>query len=188
MTDGNNTGETPTTFSKEEVTNLLAEQKIGFDKAIEDQKAHITKLNEENKNKRLSHKEIIEALSIDKVEGKTDIELVNEKLAGFETAHKGLLEELAKERDAKELMSKKSSVEKKAQAYNFHNVDDVMKFVDINGDVDEQLKTIAETKAYLVRQEVKQVGQTFNGSQKKEEHLSAQEKALKAYQLNNSKF
>lgn len=159
MTDQNEKTEKVETFTKEEVTKMVADAQA---KAIEDAKAHIAKLNEENKNKRLSSKEILEALGVQKEEGKTDIELVKESLANQNKTIEQLQNDLKAKDDKLSLREKQIAAEKIAQKYNFIDIDDVMAKVDLTkDDIEEQIKNIAETKKHWIK--TTNAGNSFTG-------------------------
>lgn len=160
----NEAGEDVEVFTAQELEAKLAETaKKAAEDATAAAKDHITKLNEENKNKRLTNKEILEALGVTKEDGKTDIELVKETLAAQNKTIEQLQQEAKDAKAEKELVIKKSKAAKIAQDLNFNNPEDVFNFIDVNTeDLEGAIKGLAESRKYLLNTEKKNVGGPFN--------------------------
>ena len=149
----------------------------------EELRKHIKELNDENAKKRFDKKAILEALGIEKEEGKTDIELINEKLSSTNQTLDQLTKQLEAEKAEKETLKKETKAIKAAEKYNFHNIDDVMKFVNLDAEnIDDEFKKIVESKPYLVKQK-QDFGSGFNKKpgEGQDDYTKAQELAKKYY-------
>lgn len=151
-------------FTQKELEAKLAETAT---KAAEDAtkaaKDHITKLNEENKNRRITTNEILDALNIKKEEGKSETELIKEALEAQNKTIEQIKQEAADAKAEKELVIKKSKAAKIAQDLNFNNPEDVFNFIDLNTeDLEKAVKDLAESRKYLLNTEKKNVGGPFN--------------------------
>jgi len=153
--DDDNKGATPKMLSEDEVAKIVADAtaKAAAD-ATESAKKQIEKLNEENKNRRLTQKEILEALNVTKEDGKTDVELIRESLTSQKTTIDQLQAALDNEKTEKANLTKRTQAEKIAAKYNFVDNDDVIAAIDKAGwsdDLEAQIKGIAETKKHWIK-------------------------------------
>lgn len=92
----------------------------------------------------LKKDELLKALGIEKDPGKDPMDLINDKLTSTNQALKDLQDELAKERDAKTKLEKKTQVKDLAERAGL-NKDLTIKLIDdFNGDLEAQVNAIAE--------------------------------------------
>lgn len=136
------------TFTKEEVQALL-------DANTKELKDHVKKLNEENKNRRLSEKELktvlAEALGL-KPDEKPEADQLKDQLLGLSNSVRELQDKLAKAEQEKIKISKESFVKELANKYNFADASDVLKFINLESeDLEADVKKIAESKPYLLK-------------------------------------
>ena len=146
------------------------------DEAMKTQQAELEKLKkifEERQTKALNKEdvlkkdELLKALGIEKDPEKSEIDLIREQIATSQQQVQTIQTELAKEREAKAMFEKTVKMKELARQYNFVDVDDALKFINVNSDnLEADLKNLAETKKYLVKSEQpKNIGSAFNGGQ-----------------------
>jgi hypothetical protein len=122
------------------------------------------KADEKLKEAELTKEAVLKALGIEKDPEKDPMELINEKLSTTNKTVQELQDELKKEREAKEQFVKQTKVKDSIAKMNFVDPDIVMKLVDLDSEtLEDDLKAIAESKPYLVRQDDKKLGGRFNG-------------------------
>ena len=118
-------------------------------------KDHVKKLNEENKNRRLTSKELnsvlAETLGLTAGE-KPEAEVVKDSLFSLTNQVKELQAQLEKAETEKVKASKESSVKDLATKLNFADPQDALRFIDLDSsDLEAELKKVAEVKPYLLK-------------------------------------
>ena len=105
--------------------------------------------------------QILELLK-EKEDTKTEAQLLAEQLQAITGQVDGLKSQLEQEKAAKLQMATENAIKSKATEMKFQNPDLVLKLIDTNGDVEAQLKNLAETQSYLIKQEPKNINQQTN--------------------------
>lgn len=148
----NNASESQSTFTKDDVQKLITDAVSAKELEL---KEHIKSLNDENKEKRLTAKEMKEALA--KVLGlseqeKDDKTLFSEKLSGLDTSIADLKKQLETEKAEKEKLQKQTKAIKAAEKFNFYSIEDAMKFINLDAEnLEGEFKTLSEQKPYLLK-------------------------------------
>lgn len=160
------------TVTVEEFNALKAELET-----TKEEHGKLSKIFEERQTKALKKEdvlkkdELLKVLGIEKNPEKEPLDLVNEKIANLTKTIEQLTNDVKLKDEKLSLTQKRSQAEKLAQALSFNDVDDAIKFVDINSEnLESDLKALAESKPYLIKQ-VKDVGSAFNQGSKTEKAL-----------------
>jgi CRISPR/Cas system CMR-associated protein Cmr5 small subunit len=98
--------------------------------------------------------QLLELLA-EKEQAKTAEQIMQEQLQNVLGEVNGLKEQLTKAEAEKVLIQKQAILKDKANELKFQNPDLVSKLIDINGDIETQLKVLAESNPYLIKQEAK---------------------------------
>ena len=160
------------TVTVEEFNALKAELET-----TKEEHGKLSKIFEERQTKALKKEdvlkkdELLKELGLVRDPDKDPMALVNEKFASLTKTIEQLTNDV-KTRDEKLTHTEKRSVaEKIAQSLSFNDVDDAIKFVDINSEnLETELKALAESKPYLIKQ-IKDVGGAFNQGSKNDKAL-----------------
>ena len=128
------------TFTKDDVEKMVSEAVTATKTEFQD---HIKKLNEENKKHRLDAKGIkgllAETLGLKEGE-KTDADILKEKLAEIATQNKELSEKFEKSEKEKIQLTKEKEATEALEKAGFQKK--AIKLIDLNGDVDTQIKQL----------------------------------------------
>lgn len=98
--------------------------------------------------------QLLELLA-DKEAAKTAEQLMQEQYTELGGIVAGLKEQLTKSELEKELIKKQTILKDKANEMKFANPDLLNKLVDLDGDIDAQLKSLVEANPFLIKQDEK---------------------------------
>lgn len=105
--------------------------------------------------------QLLELLA-DKEQAKTAEQLLQEQLQTITGEVTGLKQSLELEKAEKELIKKQQALKEKALELKFQNPDLLNKLVDLSGDIDTQLKDLADANPFMIKQEPKNINQNTN--------------------------
>lgn len=139
------------TFTKEDVEKLLSEREIAI--KTEFQK-HISKLNDENKNKRLENKEF-KAMLADMLgltpETPAEKDIIAEKVASLTKNLEDMQSQLKTKDEEIAKTQKQTAIKEQAMKLGFADPTDVLAFINLDSEnIESDLKQLAETKPYLL--------------------------------------
>jgi len=147
------TGADKEVFTKDDVQALLSKQQADFDTKLTDT---TKKLQDEAAKSRISKDDVFktfaEKLGMEyNPDKKPDKDVFAEKLAEIQAKQKELEDKALKAEEAKTKLEKQTVIKEKASKLGFADPADVLAFISTDAEnVDEELKKLAETKAYLL--------------------------------------
>lgn len=153
------TGENQGAGQQDQMVSMSDVEKI-VNSALEKQKTefenHKTKLNEENKNRRIESKELkstlAEMLGLNKEEA-SDMDKVKGSINELANSYKSLKTELEESKAEKAKILKQTQIKEAANKLGFADGDDALRFVKLDTqDVEGDLKKLLEGKPYLAAQ------------------------------------
>lgn len=96
-------------------------------------------------------------------EQKTENQILQEQVTTMNNSFEELKQQLENEKSQSVLLQKKSKAKDLANGLKFQNADTALKLIDVNADdVEGQLKALAESQPYLIKQEPKKINEQTN--------------------------